>query len=831
MTIDLQQSLENLKAVAQCIDTAEQESKQIELLQSNIRDKQFYLPIVGQFSAGKSHFINNLLGRMILPYKTTETTSFLTTIRYGDTEKLVVNTINGEVLDLDVSVACLFNQQNIASGVLQDEMGGAAIDDIESLDIYLNSPLLADGLVLVDTPGINTLNETHEALTYDYLPAAQAFLYVSSGSPSAADINFLQQISAFGLDVIFVRTRMDEIKESEESYASAVEGDKVILKDVLETSEHYFAISNYLTEADWAVKFAEVRSYINDYFAVGVQEALERSVACKIDMYTCVFRKTLEGQLQLLERDFAGCPEAFEEKVASINNEINLLTTDHSILKSSLESEFTLVKREVMREIDQHKDSYLNSYRSELSTGGFANSAVQVEQFSNDYLRKFAKALNRSISTRLIRSIELIYKKRNEQFAHLESIGSDILIEDYAFQMKAPDLNELTSKSNDFLDTISLQLQQIGNDVERSETTMSELANQAQELSEDVSVINSEVHESRAVCQDLEYVPQYICESGDQSVSKIFGMVGQIADVALMFIPTPAGPAKAVQNTTKAAKVAKAAKTAKSATSVLKTVQQTKKTINAIKSTKHVIDEYKPKIQQAAYELKEFKESARNKVGEMADSDNAKVKSVSDIAFKSLELLDAEFWMRKLGENFDTPPSTMIDEEHRRRFENKRAAAEQQMQQKVQMQLHKMNELGLLKEKAEYEKKKQELLDKRKQGLQQELKSIEADYMQEKRQLEQASKCNFYCQRMDESLADYASVIKSEVDNIIEDFTLKLLVSVMVDGEARLNSFKAQLNAVQESQRLSAADKSSKVNDIQQLLTMLEGIVESTDVN
>ncbi|MFT5880446.1 MAG: hypothetical protein ACI86X_001574 [Moritella sp.] len=840
MTIDLQRSLENLKSVAQCIDNAVQDSKQIELLQSNIRDKQFYLPIVGQFSAGKSHFINNLLERVILPYKTTETTSFLTTIRYGDIEKLIVKKTDGATLTLDVSVASLFSQQNIVSGTLQEEMGGVAIDDIESLDIHLNNALLADGLVLVDTPGINTLNETHEALTYDYLPAAQAFLYVSSGSPSASDINFLQQISTYGLDVIFVRTRMDDIKESEETYASAVEGDKLILNDVLDTREHYFAISNKLTDADWLAKFAAVRSYINNYFAVDVQEALERSVACKIDLYTCAFRKTLEGQLQLLERDFSGCPEALEEKVADLNNEINLLTTDHSILKLSLESEFTLVKREVLREIDQHKESCLNSYRSALSAGGFANSAAQVEQFSNEYLRRFAQALNRSISNRLMQSVELIYKKRNEQFANLESIGSDIIIEDYAFQMTAPDLNELTSKSHDFLDTVSFQLQQIGNDVERSETTMSKLANQAQELSEDVCVITSEVHESKSACQDLEYVPEYICESGDQSVSKMFSMVGQIADVALMFVPTPAAPAKVALNTTKAVKVAK---TAKNATTVLKTAQQTKKAINVIKSTKLVIDEYKPKIKQAAHDLKEFKESVHSKVGGMADSDNAKVKSVGEIAFKSLELLDAEFWMRKLGENFDTPPSTMIDEAHRRRFENKRAEAEQQVQQKVQMQLHKMNELGLLTEKAEYEKKKQALLDKRKQGLQQELKSIEADYMQEKRQQDLTSKCHFYCQRMDESLADYASVIKSDVDNMVEKFTFKLLVSVMMDGEARLNSFKTQLNAVQESQRLSAADKCAKVNNIQQLLTALddisgsiaggivEGIVEGIDGN
>ncbi|MFK0572888.1 dynamin family protein [Endozoicomonas sp.] len=815
MIIDIQHALENLKAVTQSLDTAEQDYKQIELLQSNIRDKQFYLPIVGQFSAGKSHFINNLLGRMILPYKTTETTSFLTTIRYSETEKFVVKKINGKSLSLDVSAASAFNQQNIASGALQDEISGVAIDDIESLEIHINHQLLADGLVLVDTPGINTLNKAHEAFTHNYLPAAQAFLYVSSGSPSASDINFLQQISDYGLDIIFVRTRMDEIKQSEESYDIAVIGDKIILKDVLDTNKYYFAISNLLTDGDWAMKFAEVRSYINDYFSIGVQQALERSVASKINRYTCAYRKTLEGQLRLLERNFEVCPETFKESVDAINNEIDLLTTDHANLKSALESEFTLVKREVIREIEQHKTNYLNAYRSELVAGDFANTAMQAQQFGNEFLRRFSLELNLSISSRLMRSIELIYKKRNEQFAYLESIGADILIEDYVCQMVAPDFNEMTSKSNEFLSSIALQLQQISNDVERSEIEMSKLSHQAQVLSEDVSIINDDVYESKSTCHELEYVPQYICESGDQTVSKFFGTVGKIADVALMFIPTPVGPAKAVHNTTKVAKAAK----------------KTKQALNIIKSTKQVIDEYKPKIKQAAYDLKEFKTSANNIVGEMAGSDNAKDNSIGDMAFKSLELLDVEFWMRKMGEQFDTPPSTMVDEEHRRRFERKRTEAEQQMLQKVQQQLQKMNELGLLKEKAEYEKKNQDLLDKRKLGLQQELQLIEADYMQEKRQLELTNKCNFYCQRMDESLADYVSGIKSKIDNIIEDFTIKLLLSVMVDGEARLNSFKSQLNTVQESQRLSAVDKSSKVNEIEQLLVMLDGISEGINGN
>ena len=42
------------------------------------RQKQvFYLPVVGQFSAGKSKLINTLLEQPLLPTKTTETTALV----------------------------------------------------------------------------------------------------------------------------------------------------------------------------------------------------------------------------------------------------------------------------------------------------------------------------------------------------------------------------------------------------------------------------------------------------------------------------------------------------------------------------------------------------------------------------------------------------------------------------------------------------------------------------------------------------------------------------------------------------------------------------------
>ena len=48
--------------------------------------KQYYLPFIGQFSAGKSKLINRLIGKEVLPTKSVETTAFFNYISYAEEE-------------------------------------------------------------------------------------------------------------------------------------------------------------------------------------------------------------------------------------------------------------------------------------------------------------------------------------------------------------------------------------------------------------------------------------------------------------------------------------------------------------------------------------------------------------------------------------------------------------------------------------------------------------------------------------------------------------------------------------------------------------------------
>ena len=117
------------------------------------------------------------------------------------------------------------------------------------MEIFLNEPILADGMILLDTPGINTLIRRHEQLLANSLSIASSIIYVVGGAPSRVDIEKLQDFASHGFKLSFVRTHCDEINEWEESYRQVVSSDKSVLKDcdLTDSLDDIFFVSNLET--------------------------------------------------------------------------------------------------------------------------------------------------------------------------------------------------------------------------------------------------------------------------------------------------------------------------------------------------------------------------------------------------------------------------------------------------------------------------------------------------------------------------------------------------------------------------------------------------------
>ena len=144
-------------------------------LEESIRqlDDFFLLVVVGEFNAGKSAFINALLGDEVLEEGVTPTTTKVNILRFGEEKESI--TIS---------------------------------ENIESLT--LNSPLLKE-ISIVDTPGTNAIIREHEEITSLFIPRSDLILFVTSADRpyTESEKTFLEQIQAWGKKVVLVINKID----------------------------------------------------------------------------------------------------------------------------------------------------------------------------------------------------------------------------------------------------------------------------------------------------------------------------------------------------------------------------------------------------------------------------------------------------------------------------------------------------------------------------------------------------------------------------------------------------------------------------------------------
>lgn len=253
----------------------------------------FLLVVVGEFNAGKSAFINALLGRKLLAEGVTPTTAGIHLIRHGP-----------------------------------DEGGQPARRLFEEIAAPVD--LLKD-VHIVDTPGTNAIQREHEALTRDFIPRSDMVLFVTSADRpfTESERAFLQSIREWGKKVVVVVNKID-ILESAEDLERVREFVAGGARDLLGEEPEVFPVSarkalqvkidRARTDPELTPGGAAERS--TELWAESRFEALERFVAESLDERSRVrlkllnplgvglrleerYRSLVEGRLELLAEDVA----------------------------------------------------------------------------------------------------------------------------------------------------------------------------------------------------------------------------------------------------------------------------------------------------------------------------------------------------------------------------------------------------------------------------------------------------------------------------------------------------------------------------------------------
>ncbi len=165
--------------------------------------------VTGQFSSGKSTFLNALLAKNILPTGITPVTSKVNYIRYGDELKIRVRYKDGRDEYHDIKSIKKFTDQR------------QSVEDIEFLTLYSPLNMLKD-IVFVDTPGLNSQALSDTETTIKVLREVDGIIWLTlidnAGKMSEERVlkKYLNQYKSKSLCVLNQKDKFsdEEVKET-----------------------------------------------------------------------------------------------------------------------------------------------------------------------------------------------------------------------------------------------------------------------------------------------------------------------------------------------------------------------------------------------------------------------------------------------------------------------------------------------------------------------------------------------------------------------------------------------------------------------------------------
>ena len=148
----------------------------------------FAVAVVGEFSRGKSTFVNHLLGKEILPVSSLPTTAMMTRVRYRKEEKIAVYNDKGQ----RVKVMPLSDES--WDGLTVDHLYGREVKGVAMVGVK-NTWIRDNCLEIIDTPGAGDLEESRAKIIGETLLGSDgAIITISATSPlSESEQLFIEQ--------------------------------------------------------------------------------------------------------------------------------------------------------------------------------------------------------------------------------------------------------------------------------------------------------------------------------------------------------------------------------------------------------------------------------------------------------------------------------------------------------------------------------------------------------------------------------------------------------------------------------------------------------------
>ena len=323
-------------------------------------DEAFLLVVVGEFNAGKSSFVNALLGAQVLPEGVTPTTDRIYVLVHGETPGQLEPT--------------------------RDPFVSRLTHPLPSLE----------GVALVDTPGTNAIIRQHQALTEGFLPRADLVLFLTSADRpfTESERQFLTLAARWGRSVVMVVNKADllETPEQAEQVRDFVETGA---RGVLGLNPPVFLVSARREQRGGDAGFSALRG--------ALRERLSETERARLKLASPLgtAAELLSGEAQRTEAARATLQEDLR-----VLRELEQQRERHrEAMRGELDVQIGRVGR-LLSEFEVRADKFIDDKLRFGNLRGLMNSRDLEEQFRREAVAELPEAIERQFGAMIDRFVE-----------------------------------------------------------------------------------------------------------------------------------------------------------------------------------------------------------------------------------------------------------------------------------------------------------------------------------------------------------------------------------------------------------------------------------------
>lgn len=396
---------------------------------SDLKTNRYIIPVLGTQGCGKSSFLNAILfDDIILPVDADETTCIPIEVSYTNNPVAEAKAIfkDGSIVD----VPC--NESSLATYVHQDKNPANKLNVLK-IELKVKNPLLENGVILVDLPGVGSITAENQKITFDYIKQAVGAIFILRTVPP---ITKSESIFIQGAWPLLNKPFFIQNKWTDESDAEVLDGKEYNLDILSKIASDCHLPAHDLNIDTICIKWALDAKVKDDL--VLLDKSQIPAFIDKVKLFTADWRiQLVKCRRDLLLNILYACKSKIDNQVSSVSTEkekvkIQINATrkqfEHELRnKKKLIIECKTYKKEQTKEIyklllakcQRASEELRNAVREVIASG--IVDGTQLESAYQDHLNEQNEMIFKEIQPAIIRIFQEVQARLSE-------------IEDFSFE-------------------------------------------------------------------------------------------------------------------------------------------------------------------------------------------------------------------------------------------------------------------------------------------------------------------------------------------------------------------------------------------------------------